>query len=359
MLKKEEEEKLLESKSSQNLNNEQLGTGKTGLANLGNTCFMNSALQCLINTEELNIFLDTGKYKLKLSKKPEALILCEWDNLRKLMWSEDCTISPGGFVGSIQKVARIKNRVIFTGFSQNDLTEFLNFLTECFHTAISREVKMNITGNIINNTDKMAKECYEMMKSMYKKEYSEFLNMFFGIHVSEVKSNESDYLSLRPEPFFNIHLPIPNKRTNITIENCFDLYTSKEDVDGVEVDETTKKRETCSKCIKFWSLPDVLVITLKRFGNNQRKNQKLVHYPIKNLNLTKYVVGYDKESYIYELYGICNHSGNVGGGHYTSNVKCQDNKWYLFNDTSISEIKNLATLVSPKAYCFFYRKQKK
>ena len=179
MLKKEEEEKLLESKSSQNPNHEQLGTGKTGLANLGNTCFMNSALQCLINTQELNNFLDTGKYKLKLSKKPEALILCEWDNLRKLMWSEDCTISPGGFVGSIQKVARIKNRIIFTGFSQNDLTEFLNFLTECFHTAISREVKMNITGNILNETDKMAKECYEMMKTMYKKEYSEFLNMFF------------------------------------------------------------------------------------------------------------------------------------------------------------------------------------
>lgn len=357
---KREEELLLKSKSTVDPNDQNpKGTGKTGLANLGNTCFMNSALQCLINTQELNDFLDTGKYKLKLNKKPEALILCEWDNLRKLMWSEDCTISPGGFVGSIQKVARIKGRTIFTGFSQNDLTEFLNFLTECFHTAISREVKMNITGDVLNSTDKMAKKCYEMMKNMYKKEYSEFLNMFFGIHVSEVKSKTSGYVSLRPEPFFNLHLPVPNKRTNVTIENCLDLYTAVEEIEGVETDEKTKRKETCNKCIKFWSLPDVLVLTLKRFGNNQRKNQKLIHYPVKNLNLTKYIVGYDRESYIYDLYGICNHSGSVNGGHYTASVKCKDNKWYLFNDTSINEIKNLASLISPKAYCFFYRKQKK
>ena len=50
---------------------------------MGNTCFMNSTLQCLSHTYELNNFLNKEKYKNKLNKIPESLILWEWDNLRK------------------------------------------------------------------------------------------------------------------------------------------------------------------------------------------------------------------------------------------------------------------------------------
>ena len=119
--------------------------GLTGLQNLGNTCFMNSTLQCLSHTYELNDFLDKESYKKNLRKIPESLILMEWDKLRQLMWSENCIISPGGFLSSVQKVAKIKDRMLFTGFAQNDLPEFLLFILESFNTSIQREVNMEIT----------------------------------------------------------------------------------------------------------------------------------------------------------------------------------------------------------------------
>ena len=62
--------------------------------------------------------------------------------------------------------------------------------------------------------------------------------------------------------------------------------------------------------------------------------------------------------YIYDLYGVCNHSGGVLGGHYTSYIRTKNNKWYLFNDKIISEVKNTNCIISAKAYCLFYRKKK-
>tara|TARA_B100001123_G_C15124535_1_gene952773 strand:- start:15 stop:1067 length:1053 start_codon:yes stop_codon:yes gene_type:complete len=333
-----------------------LNKGLTGLANLGNTCFMNSALQCLSHTYELNNFLDQQLWKGRMKKINDSLILCEWDNLRQMIWSENCVIQPGGFIGAIQKVARTKKRVIFTGFAQNDLTEFLQFVTECFHNSISRGVEMKISGTAISETDKLAQSCYKMMKSMYEKEYSEFLSMFFGIHVSQIKSLETDYLSIKPEPFFNIHLPMEGKKTLI---ECFDSYTEKEQLEDNILNEKTGKKEKAEKSILFWSLADILIITLKRFSNNVKKNQTLIDFPLTDMNLSKYVIGYDKDKYIYDLYGICNHSGGVNGGHYTAFIKNANQKWYLFNDTRITEVRNLASLKSPRAYCFFYRKQKK
>ena len=76
-----------------------------------------------------------------------------------------------------------------------------------------------------------------------------------------------------------------------------------------------------------------------------------------NIDLRKYVVGYDKESYKYDLFGVCNHSGGCLGGHYTAFVKNANNKWYHFNDTSVSEV-NKNNIITNKGYCYFYKKIK-
>jgi hypothetical protein len=111
------------------------------------------------------------------------------------------------------------------------------------------------------------------------------------------------------------------------------------------------------KKIQFWSFPNILVIDLKRFNSRGQKNQILVTFPIAHLDLSSYVIGYKKNSYQYELYGVCNHSGGVLGGHYTSYVKNANTKWYHYNDTSVSEVGLTESIVSPKAYCLFYRKK--
>jgi ubiquitin carboxyl-terminal hydrolase 8 len=334
------------------------GKGLSGMANLGNTCFLNSCMQVISHTYELNDFLETAEYKKNIKNIPDSVLLVEWDKLRQLLWTKNCTISPGGFVSSVQKIASIKNKDLFTGWAQNDLPEFLLFFIDSLHNALSREVDMTIRGNIHNKTDKVAKQCYEMMKNMYTREYSELINIFYGIHVSKLSSRSNEVLSTTPEPFFMLDLPIPVKR-NSTIYDCFNLYTQPELLSGDNAwfNDKTKTKQDVVRNIEFWSLPNILAISLKRFTNNLSKTQTLIDFPLTDLDLCKYVCGYNKKSYKYDLYGICNHSGGISGGHYTSYIKNANGIWYHFNDTNITKVDNTREIVSPRAYCLFYRKK--
>ena len=284
----------------------------------------------------------------------------EWDQLRQLMWKQNCIISPARFLNTIQKLAKIKKMDLFTGFSQNDLPEFLLFVIDCFHTSLMREVDMTINGNVENETDKIAVKCFEMIKHMYSKEYSEIWNLFYGVHVSQIIDLKAEtVLQTIPESYFMIDLPIPFNNKSPTLIDCFDFYAEGEILEGDNMwfNETTNKREPVKKKISFWSFPNILVIDLKRFNHRNMKNQILVSFPLENLDLSKYVLGYKKEDYVYDLYGVCNHSGNVMGGHYTAFVKNANDKWYHFNDTNVTEINNTENIVSQKAYCLFYRKK--
>jgi ubiquitin carboxyl-terminal hydrolase 8 len=334
--------------------------GLSGLANLGNTCFINSCMQVLSHTYEFNIFLEDENYKKKLKNKFESALLLEWDNLRKIMWNSNCVISPGKFIKTIQKVAQLKKMEMFTGYSQNDLPEFLLFLIDCFHSSLSREIKMTISGKPENNTDKIAIQCFEMIKNMYSKEYSEVWNLFYAVHVSEITILATgEQVKITPEPYFMIDLPIPEKNKSPSLIDCFNHYVEGEILEGENgwYNEETKERIDIKKKIQFWSFPNILVIDFKRFNSRFQKNQIHITFPLDDLDLSEYVIGYKKEIYKYELYGVCNHSGGVMGGHYTAFVKNANGKWYHFNDTSVSEVALIDSIVSPKAYVLFYRKK--
>ena len=334
--------------------------GLSGLANLGNTCFINSCMQVLSHTYEFNDFLNKQTYQKKIKNIYESALITEWDNLRKLLWSQNCVVSPNKFLKTIHKIAEKKGLEMFTGYSQNDLPEFLLFVIDCFHTSLSRQITMTIDGNVENETDKIALKCYEMIKNMYSNEYSEIWNLFYAVQVSEIVSLETGkQKNVIPEPYFMVDLPIPQNNKSPNLYDCFDLFVEGETLDGDNAwfNSETQKKEDVKKKISFWSFPNILIIDFKRFNSRNQKNQILIDFPLDNLNLTKYVIGYKKNSYKYELYGVCNHSGGVMGGHYTSYIKNANGKWYHFNDTSVQEVPLVSSIISPKAYCLFYRKK--
>ena len=294
--------------------------------------------------------------KKKIKNKCDSLLLLEWDNLRKILWNENCIVSPGKFIKTIQQVAGEKGINIFTGYEQNDASEFLLFLIDCFHNALSREIKITIAGNVENETDKIAVKCFEMIKKTYSNDYSEIWNLFYAIHVSEIsRVDNGKVVSITPEPFFIIDLPIPSNNKSPSLIDCFDKYVEGEIIENF-TDEEAKEKVNIKKRLLFWSFPTILTIDLKRFNNTSQKNQKNINFPIDELDLSSYVIGYKKENYKYELYGVCNHSGGVRGGHYTSYVKNANGKWYHYNDTNVSET-SIDKIITSKAYVLFYKKK--
>ena len=337
--------------------------GFTGLTNLGNTCFLNSCLQVLNHTYELHFLLDSDKCKKYIKNTNDSVILNEWNNLRNLMWSDNGVISPNKFVYNVQQIARRKNKEIFTGWAQNDMSEFLLFMVDCLHNSISRKITMKISGSPKNNVDKTAITCYEMLRNVYSTEYSEIMEMFYGIYVTNISSlNAKKTHSIKPEHFFILDLQLFENSTFCkNIYECFDLFVKPEILNGDNewYNEKTKKKEEVQKKILFWNLPELLVITLKRFSpDGEHKINNIIDFPLLNLDLSKYVHGYNPSSYVYDLYGVCNHMGSASGGHYTSFVKNSGGKWIHYNDTTVEIIEHPNIVVSPMAYCLFYRKKK-
>lgn len=336
--------------------------GLSGLANLGNSCYLNSCMQVLSHTYELNTFLsnENNKYKHLLKKIPDSVVLLEWDKLREMLWTNNCTIAPHGFINTIRHVAALKQRDLFMGYQQNDVQEFLLFIIDCFHTALSREVDMQITGESKSDIDNLAVTAYKMMQNMYKKDYSDMLNIFYGIHVSQITNAETnEVMSMSAEPFSVISLSIPGKQ-NPSLFDCFDLYCDKELLSGENAwfNDKTGNKESAKRNIIFWSLPNIMIIDLKRSKINNKKLHTLVDIPMENVDFSKYVKGYNSVSYIYDLYGVCNHSGGGGGGgHYFAYIKNANGKWYNFNDTTVNEIQ-ADKVISAMSYCLFYRKKK-
>mgnify|MGYP003335589200 FL=1 len=155
-----------------------------------------------------------------------------------------------------------------------------------------------------------------------------------------------------------IDLPIPDKTGKITLDDCIREYCKEEYLTGENAwfNEDKEEKQDAWKNTVFYDLPDVLIITLKRFSKQLKKNNVVVDYDLNTLDMTPYMYDSSVET-TYELYGICNHSGGVLGGHYTAYIKTEKGEWYHFNDSHVSKVVQMNELKSSRSYCFFYKKK--
>ncbi|XP_063662847.1 ubiquitin carboxyl-terminal hydrolase 4 isoform X7 [Pan troglodytes] len=115
--------------------------GLCGLGNLGNTCFMNSALQCLSNTAPLTDYFLKDEYEAEINRdNPLGMkgeIAEAYAELIKQMWSgRDAHVAPRMFKTQVGRFAPQ-----FSGYQQQDSQELLAFLLDGLHEDLNRVKK--------------------------------------------------------------------------------------------------------------------------------------------------------------------------------------------------------------------------
>lgn len=331
--------------------------GLTGLTNIGNTCYLNSCIQILSNTHELQNIINAKLIKNKVKLSPDGNMLSEWNNLVTLIWNKNCVITPAKFIQTIHRYSKSTGNTQFVQGRQNDAYEFLLYLFDILHKAIARKIKIKISGNIKNDVDTLAVKCYKMLQTECAHDYSEINDLIQCVSIMSIHRNNEE-LSCKFEINSILHLNIPNTK-NVTLTQCFDYYLKDEELknDSSYFYEKENRKVAAVKKMSFWSFPKILIICLKRFdySQNMKKININVNFPF-DIDLSGYVKGYNSTLYKYELYGVINHIGNAQGGHYTAFIKNANEYWYECNDQRVNKIHN-SSIVSPNAYCLFYRKK--
>ncbi|XP_050960538.1 ubiquitin carboxyl-terminal hydrolase 15 isoform X2 [Labeo rohita] len=154
----------------------------------------------------------------------------------------------------------------------------------------------------------------------------------------------------------------PQKKSFFKLKDCIELFTTKEKL-GAEDPwycPNCKQHQQATKKLDLWSLPPVLVVHLKRFSYSRYMRDKLdslVDFPLRDLDMSEFLINPNAGPCRYDLIAVSNHYGGMGGGHYTAYAKNkEDDKWYNFDDSSVSPTSE-DQIVSKAAYVLFYQRQ--
>ncbi|XP_066227770.1 ubiquitin carboxyl-terminal hydrolase 2 isoform X3 [Saccopteryx leptura] len=338
--------------------NSKSAQGLAGLRNLGNTCFMNSILQCLSNTRELRDYCLQRLYLRDLSHSSSAhrALMEEFAKLIQSIWTSSLNdvVSPSEFKTQIQRYAPR-----FVGYNQQDAQEFLRFLLDGLHNEVNR-VTVRPKANP-ENLDHLPddEKGRQMWRKYLEREDSRIGDLFVGQLKSSLTCTDCGYCSTVFDPFWDLSLPITKRGyPEVTLMDCMRLFTKEDVLDGDEKPTCCRCRAR-KRCIKKFSIqrfPKILVLHLKRFSESRIRTSKLttfVNFPLRDLDLREFASENTNHA-VYNLYAVSNHSGTTMGGHYTAYCRSPaTGEWHTFNDSSVTPMSSSQVRTSD-AYLLFY-----
>uniref|UniRef100_A0A8C1UDV0 ubiquitinyl hydrolase 1 n=1 Tax=Cyprinus carpio TaxID=7962 RepID=A0A8C1UDV0_CYPCA len=183
--------------------------GATGLSNLGNTCFMNSSIQCVSNTKSLTEYFISGRHLYELNRTNPIgmrghMAKCYGDLVQELWSGTQKNVAPLKLRWTIAKYAPR-----FNGFQQQDSQELLAFLLDGLHEDLNRvheKPYVELKDSDGRPDHEVATEAWE---NHLRRNRSIVVDLFHGQLRSQVKCKTCGHISARFDPFNFLSLPLP------------------------------------------------------------------------------------------------------------------------------------------------------
>ncbi|EEH54020.1 uncharacterized protein MICPUCDRAFT_20295, partial [Micromonas pusilla CCMP1545] len=297
-----------------------------GLANLGNTCFMNAVMQCLTHTPPLAQFCLAGEHRNALYEMGEHVSRALGREGRRH------TIAPATFVKNLRALSKT-----FRKGRQEDAHEFARCLLDAMH-----------------------KRCVDAARPKPKEgsarsETSFVWQVFGGRLRSRVACKTCGKMSDTFDSFMDLSLDVARSRS---VQSALKSYTAVEVLDGAnkykcEMGPGKPHMTRATKQFTIDAAPKVLTIQA-RF--TRRKLNQFVEYPTR-LDVSEAMSDASPRARgreRYSLFGVLVHSGgSMHSGHYYCYVKGSTGHWYEMDDEGVSPVSE-KTALSQRAYLLFY-----
>jgi len=248
-----------------------------GLDNLGNTCYFNCSLQCLLQVPQLSNYMILKNY---MGEDP---FVKEYQALVRKVWLKngDGSVNPQMLLGLFRE-----RWPQFKSDEQHDSQEAFLCLLDILDKSLSNIIKIIFHSKTIQET--------------------------------VCKSGRSIRTEVTP-------VTILSSKNGDTIETSLKRHQDWSVLEGFEDDRGVKHHVATTRTL-FWELPKVLVFSTRMYGEKVRVKVS------EALNMKPYVAeGSPSTETDYQLFACCKHHGSAHGGHYVAYTK-HKGQWYIKND---------------------------